>query len=88
MSEQRACGILHLHETCEPPCPRKLAALETLPYGSPVDAVNWRIPWDPDGRRGKPQGWLEHADGSIAQVCADGTVVDAEPTEDEGDDPA
>ncbi|WP_406268932.1 hypothetical protein OH799_25475 [Nocardia sp. NBC_00881] len=30
MSPQWARGILHLHETCEPPCPRKLAALLRL----------------------------------------------------------
>jgi hypothetical protein len=30
MPESRAEGILAIHATCDPPCPRKLGALERL----------------------------------------------------------
>lgn len=30
-SEERARGIIAIHRSCEPPCPRKLGALPYLP---------------------------------------------------------
>lgn len=30
MSETRAEGILHIHKSCTPPCPRKLGAMKRL----------------------------------------------------------
>ncbi|MGO4613768.1 hypothetical protein AB4305_05560 [Nocardia sp. 2YAB30] len=42
--------------------------------------MTWRILWDPDNM--PPKGWLERADGSVAAVYEDGTVIDLDPPND------
>ncbi|MFR9767034.1 hypothetical protein [Nocardia sp. SC052] len=39
MSETRARGILAIHASCDPPCPRKLGALAKLPIHATPNTV-------------------------------------------------